>query len=832
MIPIDLHFEAPSAFWLLLFLPVFILCFWFVYRERERQRHHLGLVTETMVQRSPPIFKLKCLAFLLAWIALVFALAQPIGNTHYPEAALLKMAEKEAMRHPVPRRLPQDVILLVDTSRSMSVPDMPNGMTRLEAAKDVAEQLLSQLKGPYVSLYAFTSEVVPLSPPTLDDLFVRLQLRHLSIDEGETGGGTNLRRALEDMALLLSSKSPLQSSFLILFSDGGDTEIEALTGDQRQQAIHSLLNAFPPFLDSNLKLLVVGMGTREGRDIPQVTHLGKPVRSSLQEDLLRQLALKGKGFYFEANDFSRYELANQIAGHILRDQRIETPQETFRREESKGQYVIYDLYFYIPLGVAILLLSYILLWPNVGFDGHRQSMLYLLMLFLPSVACAERGIMQTAIDYVEAKQYKNALEVYEEVLRDEQLNPQQRATVLYNRGTVLLAMQRYGEAAEQLAAISLEEVSPLLARRARANLALALIMEAKTASLDPLSAVDRSESLVSEALTEIEEAHKADCQLQQAEGATHCRDSQDLVDLERFAREVLAELLVKHPSSQREYEPLEDTPTSLEAGIQHLLNHYRRISRQQPLREDSLSSLLSRQQQIENLVQEPLKESYRQSERDLERSLDNARQDRHRMARFFFEKARYPLRSLLRTFSPQEERSSKAILANAIEDQQHALLLNRLRLNTKRESLGEDPLLNLVVQAQRQAIKTAEPYLSLVLKEQSERFHDLQIPWNQRCQAVPWDQVLPLFDRGYQAAQEVASVGDLSLPLQKKAVEFWLEAMRRLEQPPTGAPVPGCPGQQESKENQEVLRNLQEMDQEDQLPKAKASSAPKVDKPW
>ena len=364
MIPNDLHYAFPSAAYL--GLAVFLLAgiVWNLYSFRDTFLQRFSSAPGVVLPRAPFSFWSKACAVCLAWIAATLVLMQPEGNGHYPKG------KEEAKQPPgkeqegVIQRKVHDVIFLVDASASMEVPDAREGRTRFDYAKEIVDEIISKLKGESVALYAFTSDATKLSPLTMDYLFVRLMLKQMHIDEGDMAG-TNIAEALARIRneYFLTITPKLKT--LVILTDGGDTNLEDLKGEERQKVIESLANFFDNAEELDLNVFTVGLGSPQGGAVPDVLSEGKPVHSALDAGVLKELSRKGRGKYYYANDFTAADLANEIANEItsqpaqLEEYKVKTKSSVKGNED-----LIYDLFFQIPMGIALLLLGFVLLFPD------------------------------------------------------------------------------------------------------------------------------------------------------------------------------------------------------------------------------------------------------------------------------------------------------------------------------------------------------------------------------------------------------------------------------------------------------------------------------------
>lgn len=189
-----------------------------------------------------------------------------------------------------------DVVIVLDTSRSMTAQDVPPD--RLSLAKLAASTLLDRLTSDRVALVTFAGQAAISCPLTLDHGAVRLLLDAVEA-EAIPVPGTAL---FEAMRLAVAAFGPAgaeaRSRVVVLLSDGEDHE----GGVDR--AIASLR-------DAGVVVHAVGVGTERGAPIPDAAASGGPsgykrdregriVTTRLSADTLSRLALETKGRFFRA----------------------------------------------------------------------------------------------------------------------------------------------------------------------------------------------------------------------------------------------------------------------------------------------------------------------------------------------------------------------------------------------------------------------------------------------------------------------------------------------------------------------------------------------------
>ena len=327
-IPPDLNFLHPSAFFLVFGAIVIASLYFSLFLYRRQVLKSLNLATDN--PRSTLLHRLKIILLCLAWIFAVFALMGPQGNAYYPETSPIKVGSRE-------------VVLLIDVSDSMSVVDTRIGQSRLDHAKEIADDLAEQLAGRDLSLTTFTSELAPQVPQTMDVLFTRLMINRLKINEGGIPG-TDFLQSLTQLKESIGNKSLA----VVLLSDGGDTKWEALSAAQKQKRLETIADVFK---ETKVKFVTVGIGSHEPTVIPGIKYEGQPVTTKLNADLLKAI-----GSYFEANQITTIGLSKDIVTLLDRDATEMT--------KGFGTGIRYEQYFQIPLFLALLFLFGALFCPE------------------------------------------------------------------------------------------------------------------------------------------------------------------------------------------------------------------------------------------------------------------------------------------------------------------------------------------------------------------------------------------------------------------------------------------------------------------------------------
>jgi Ca-activated chloride channel family protein len=207
---------------------------------------------------------------------------------------LALMRPQWGLRYVTTPRAGAEIMICLDVSKSMLAEDVaPN---RLERAKAEITDLLSYLREDKVGLIAFAGRATVLSPLTPDFGFLRLVLDNAG-PHSVTRGGTRLE---EPLRKALSGFGPAgeSSRAILLITDGEDHDSLPLDAAKRAAEL-------------GVRIIAIGFGDEAGSEIrlsdPQTgarTLLrdadGQPVRSRLDGDMLRQLALETGGAYVPA----------------------------------------------------------------------------------------------------------------------------------------------------------------------------------------------------------------------------------------------------------------------------------------------------------------------------------------------------------------------------------------------------------------------------------------------------------------------------------------------------------------------------------------------------
>lgn len=446
MIPRDLFFASQDEIWNILWIVFFgALILYSAYLRAEKRTY---LVSPTLSPwvisgRDPYLTGFRYFAFFLGWILAVVALMQPLGNETYPKMAQGIIRESKA---------PIEIYLLIDVSQSMAVNDMGSGESRLKKAIDIADALVKDLRFDPSALYAYTSQATSVVPLTYDGVFVRLMLRELTLNYGDSTG-TLIGNALLELKKEALSQYPKAPKAVILLSDGGDNLAE-----QNQNEKNELMKTA---YSLKVPIFTVGIGSLKGGVIPGVLQQGQQVSSSLEEGILKGIAEASGGRYWNASEFSSADIAAMIVQSL----------EPFRlRASSEGLLKFADAdykhYFQVPLGLAMALFLIFAFLPY----GKK-----LLPLFLISSLWSQ----DTGESLYDAGHYQEAADWYSGELKSLP-TVWLRDKLFYDLGVSEAAKEAWGDATDSFFMVSQEAYSyPLFRLRLVYSRLLALLEQAK-----------------------------------------------------------------------------------------------------------------------------------------------------------------------------------------------------------------------------------------------------------------------------------------------------------------------------------------------------------------
>jgi Ca-activated chloride channel family protein len=332
-----------KALWLLFLVPAVLVpayawCFW----RKARTLHilasyeMLARINNTVSLRKQV---LKAVFLVLGFTSIVVALTEPKWN---PQPQQI-------------RRKGRDVVILLDTSRSMLAEDIKP--SRLERSKLAIGDLLEVLAGDRIAIITFAGNATVKCPLTQDYAFVRMALADISI-ESTSRGGTQIGDAIRKATDEVFDKQSREYKDLILITDGEDHDSFPVQAAEKAAK-------------EGVRIIAIGLGDdATGSRIPlrdpkrdesrlgalsgpdgQTTFLkykGQEVWSKLDSDMLREVAYATEGGkYLSVAPGTTMDL-----GRIYQD----LIASAEGRELESMTMMKYDEKFQIFIGLAIVLL--------------------------------------------------------------------------------------------------------------------------------------------------------------------------------------------------------------------------------------------------------------------------------------------------------------------------------------------------------------------------------------------------------------------------------------------------------------------------------------------
>ena len=320
-----MRFGTPINFWLLLLLP--LLAGFLVWATIAKRRALMRFARLAMVERLTWNVS-RGRQYGKGFLLLVGVLFVALALTGPQFGAKLAMAQRKGV----------DVVVALDLSRSMLAEDVrPN---RLERAKYQIRELLEVLEGDRVGLVVFAGQAFVQCPLTLDygaiDMFLDI------IDAGAIPvQGTAIGDAVR-VASRCFDEEDRKHKVIVLFTDGEDHVGEPVEAAEAAAG-------------EGVRLFAVGMGTQTGELIPvrdekggvdfHRNRQGGPVKTRLDEEVLKQMVLATDGDYFRSSLGSGEleSIKEQIAGM---DQ----------KEFGSTRFTQYEERFQMPLLLALICL--------------------------------------------------------------------------------------------------------------------------------------------------------------------------------------------------------------------------------------------------------------------------------------------------------------------------------------------------------------------------------------------------------------------------------------------------------------------------------------------
>lgn len=221
-----------------------------------------------------------------------------------------------------------DVFIALDISKSMDATDIKP--TRLERAKILASDILRKLEGNRVGIILFAGEAYMHMPLTSDVSSAMSFLETANTGLAPTQGtaiGASIRMALKSF-----DEEVETGKAIIMLSDGEDHEAE-------------IDDAIDDAEDQNVRVFTVAVGTERGAYIPDngdsyvFNEQGKPVKSQVNESMLKEIASATNGIYYNIDRETNIEDA--IMKNVEELEKVATQEASVKNFKSYFQWLVF-----------------------------------------------------------------------------------------------------------------------------------------------------------------------------------------------------------------------------------------------------------------------------------------------------------------------------------------------------------------------------------------------------------------------------------------------------------------------------------------------------------
>jgi Ca-activated chloride channel family protein len=324
------RFEHPEYLWAFVAIPVLLAMYFFSrwLAMRARRRFATDKAMERLLMQWSAQKEIARVVLIFCAIAvLCMAVANPQWGTRKEKV------QAEAA----------DVFIALDISNSMYAEDI--APSRMERAKKFAADLVHALRGERIGLILFAGHAYLQMPLTSDYAAALLFVKSAHPGQATTQG-TSVGEAIE-LALRAFEEEDNHSKAIVIITDGENHE-EGAVSVMKDASDHRLI----PFL--------VSVGTEEGGLIPisvqgqtdyKRDEQGNPVRTTVNEEFLRELAEAGGGSVYSVLDASL--AIEDIKSRIAAFDKRETEERSFSDFESYYQY-------FLLAGILLLMIAWML----------------------------------------------------------------------------------------------------------------------------------------------------------------------------------------------------------------------------------------------------------------------------------------------------------------------------------------------------------------------------------------------------------------------------------------------------------------------------------------
>ena len=277
-------FQWPWMSVSLLFLPLFVGGYIWLFRRRQHGSDHLGPLSQVQNRTGRPLGKIQHLPpmlILLGLALLLFSLTRPNMFLELP-------------------RVEGTVILTFDVSNSMNADDFEP--SRMEAAKSAARTFVeNQPSTVQVGVVAFSNGGLIVQPPTNQQADVLATIGRLT-PQGATSLGHGIFSALNAIAgepITIEAESLEEGSVPQLEIGSFPSAVILLFTDGENTTSPDPLEIAQVAAEAGVRIYPVGIGDPEGT-ILQLD--GYNIQTQLNEPILQTIASMTNGAYYHTDD--------------------------------------------------------------------------------------------------------------------------------------------------------------------------------------------------------------------------------------------------------------------------------------------------------------------------------------------------------------------------------------------------------------------------------------------------------------------------------------------------------------------------------------------------
>ena len=313
------RFEDDTLLIWLLLIPALVLVFAaFIYTKKRRMN---AFAQWSLMERLVPLYSqgkytLKFVLLMVALALLIVCLANPQMGSKVEKV----------------QRRGVDLMICLDISESMNAEDIQP--SRLGRAKQAINRLLDRLHNDRIGIVVFAGSAFTQLPLTSDYGAAKMFIDVISTDDMQAQG-TAIGPAIEMAMGAFDDTDRKKNKAIIVISDGEDHEDHAVEAAKAARS-------------RGIVVHTIGMGLPEGAPIPQYNggrmvgykhdRHGRLVLTKLNEQMLKDIATAGGGYYVGANNASAG--VETLFSKIEQMEKSTFDERNFSDYQTRFQYVL------------------------------------------------------------------------------------------------------------------------------------------------------------------------------------------------------------------------------------------------------------------------------------------------------------------------------------------------------------------------------------------------------------------------------------------------------------------------------------------------------------